>query len=213
MQQLSEGFRLVWLGAWVAAGLLQGCAEVSFKRGARDADITADRAQCAKTEDVRACMESRGYFIRSLGDEDADSDAGMFEDEAEATVEAAPDSEPAEPVNDYSPEEDGVRISAAGPRGETTDLTYAEPSAETLARAGEAPKASTKKAARPPRSPLDRFKVTSWFKLGGRGEEVDPAVAACVRKLGPEHAPEGQRYTRATLGCLKQSGWSAMYKR
>lgn len=188
--------------------MLQACAEVSFKRGAREQDWASDRQACADASDYVTCMEARGYFIRRL-DDDA-SPSAEFADDAEADALPADDASlaasdvEADDLDDLS-----VRIKESGPRGESMEPPQARPSEATLRRAKAAEASKPKK----PADPLERFTVSSWWKLGGRPEEVDSVTAACVKRLGPEHAAEGQRYTRGSLMCIKESGWKAFIRR
>lgn len=71
---------------------------------------------------------------------------------------------------------------------------------------GAQPKPNGKKT---PPDPLDKFKVSSWWKMGGGAGDLKNSIAACVDKLGPAHQPdmEKQIMTRGLILCLKDKGW------
>ena len=70
------------------------------------------------------------------------------------------------------------------------------------------------KAAPIPKSPLDMFTVSSWWKVGKGAENLKTDIQQCVAKLGPEHQPDMSGTTvkasRGLLLCMKDLGWKAL---
>lgn len=60
--------------------------------------------------------------------------------------------------------------------------------------------------------PMDRFKVSSWWKAGSGHDHLGADTEACVAKLGEPHRPDAQTQhaTRALLLCMKEKGWSGL---
>jgi hypothetical protein len=216
--------------------VIAGCGgEVSWKRGAREQDWAADRIDCAKRSDFIECMADRGWSVTNLGDgrEASGAAAAFFDpDAAMAGTAEAMESEPVQ--SDVNRDPDNLRateaVTAASPASpdgslkrvrpvtvapSPDGLPRAAPSPQTLARVqgSEGTEGVAKRAARAPvapRDPLDRVEVNSWWKLGGRAGEVEQQTAACLEKLGPEHAPQGPMHTLGMLSCLKEKGWRAL---
>lgn len=70
----------------------------------------------------------------------------------------------------------------------------------------EAPSPADKNS---PPDPLTKFKVSSWWKMGGNGEDLKTDTARCVAQLGSAHAPDTVKgeMTRGLILCLKERGW------
>lgn len=82
-------------------------------------------------------------------------------------------------------------------------------SAYVKATGGNQPANGVKEDRSLPPDPLTKFNVSSWWKMGGGGEDLKAAKAACVSKLGPAHAVEdgSKLMTRGLILCLKEQGW------
>lgn len=70
-------------------------------------------------------------------------------------------------------------------------------------------------APKKPADPLDVFKISSWWKMGGSTDQLNGALNACVATLGESHRPDplAQRATRGLLLCMRQSGWYGLQGR
>lgn len=64
----------------------------------------------------------------------------------------------------------------------------------------------------PPKSPLDIYYVSSWWKAGGSPAALKSDTAQCVTTLGEIHRPDpgSGRTTRALLRCMRERGWYAL---
>lgn len=63
-----------------------------------------------------------------------------------------------------------------------------------------------------PPNPLDIYTISSWWKMGGKPEELQLTVDACVKKLGEAHRPPSGslQATRGLLLCLREQGWHGL---
>lgn len=65
-----------------------------------------------------------------------------------------------------------------------------------------------------PKSPMDIFTVSSWWKIGKGAENLKSDIQQCVAKLGPEHQPDMSgttaKATRGLLLCMREMGWKAL---
>lgn len=60
--------------------------------------------------------------------------------------------------------------------------------------------------------PLDRFRISSWWKAGGDAGQLERDTDACVARLGEVHRPDPatRRATRGLLLCMRDKGWTAL---
>ncbi len=164
--------------------LLNGCAEVTFKRGAGPGEMQATEQGCrAKSADVeayKACLNAAGFIYAKPS-----GDAVLFADDAAAGT-------------------DGI---ALGTAPDTSPTVSVEPSG----RAGE-PLPQTAKPAAAPADPRKKVTVASWWKLGGTAGGLEADQASCGATLGEAHAvaPNAKIMTIGMLRCLKGKGWFAV---
>lgn len=66
-----------------------------------------------------------------------------------------------------------------------------------------------------PADPLDRYTIGSWWKAGGKPEELKTATQDCVARLGEAHrpAPGSRQATRGLLLCLREQGWIGLQEK
>lgn len=72
---------------------------------------------------------------------------------------------------------------------------------------------STKVTAPPPvADPLDKFIVSSWWKVGGSADSLQTAINDCVGILGEAHRPNPvtNEATRGLGVCMKDKGWRGL---
>jgi hypothetical protein len=185
-QTISRSFLLFHrLMALIAlALLLNGCGELAYKRGASGNDLSSDRAACKSQDPTPAAVEK---CLANKG----------------WTVQRLDKLEPidVDPVIDAAVIPSDQRIENIG--------GY---SGATQHPAGNVAPAA---AATPPKKmpdPLDKFTVSSWWKMGGNANDLEEAMTACATALGEAHAPDTtkQHVTRGLLLCMKEKGWSGL---
>ncbi len=172
----------------LSLALLGGCGEFAYKRGASASDLEAAKKVCqARSSDpavIEKCLADQGWFVQSL---DRLEPVGV------------------DPVIDASVIPADTRIENAASTPPRPNVS-ANPAA--VAPAGTAPAALRKKAA----DPMDRFKISSWWKIGSNAAALQADTEACVSTLGEAHRPDAisQQATRALLVCMKGKGWSGL---
>jgi len=180
-------------GLLLAMLLMAGCGELAIKRGASGEDLAAARkicqAQGGNAAAMNQCLADKGWVIHDLNGE-------------KSLV--------ADPVIEASIIPSDQRIeNAAGPRpGKVDGVAPAHvptPAPET----GSAH--STSQPAHPPDA-LDRFKISSWWKMGSGAASLQADTEACVATLGEVHRPnpQTQMATRGFLLCMKEKGWRGL---
>ncbi len=63
-----------------------------------------------------------------------------------------------------------------------------------------------------PASPLDRYAISSWWKIGADREALAADTSECVATLGEAHKPDAktQQVTRGFVVCMHGKGWKAL---
>ena len=190
--------KLVWVG--LAAWLLSGCGEISYKRGASPADLEVARKACRASGDDKSadkCLEDQGWVIRKPDDMDLFASVAPSND---ARIPAADVAKvPGAPVSASA----GV---AAQPGAAKTGAAKAA-SGQTAAAAAV--------AVAPPPGPLDVYTVGSWWKIGAGRESLEADMGACVKDLGDAHQPDAKtrQVTRGLVVCLHDKGWKALLEK
>jgi len=188
------------------AFVLNGCGEFAYKRGANAADLETTKKSClAKGGDNAAidqCMESSGWVIQKFNEPDPVMEATYTPDNR--NVASAVTSQSA------------ATPSTSGPA--TSQLTTGKPgsidnAASTNAK-GNVQSASMAQpaAAAQAADPMDTFKVSSWWKIGGSPDAMKVAIESCVTTLGEAHRPDikTQDVTRGMLVCMLDKGWRGL---
>jgi len=188
-----------------AALLLNGCGEFAYKRGANVADLESSKKSClAKGGDTAAidkCMEESGWVVQKFNEPDPVMEATYNPDNRNVT----------KPVSNAAP----VAKSTAPSNSGTTNNMVNSSDTKTPVTAKEKTQAVTMtepQAAPKPADPLDTFKVSSWWKMGGNPESMKVAVEECVSVLGEAHRPniQTQDVTRGMLICMRDKGWRGL---
>lgn len=84
---------------------------------------------------------------------------------------------------------------------------------QTVAASDDNKAESTKVTAPPPTAdPLDKFIVSSWWKIGGNADSLQSAINDCVAILGEAHRPNPvtNEATRGLGVCMKDKGWRGL---
>lgn len=183
--------------AVLACAVLAGCATMTFKRGAGPGAAQSDEDACRKTSSSEAayaeCLRARGWSVSVPGERTAPA----ADTEPSATAPHVP--APAAPGTPAAAHHEKPASAAAG-------TTAPRPAAAASSAAASTPPAPPKP------SPTTLVTVSSWWKLGGNGGDLDAAVAACVDQLGPTHRPAHgpTEVTVALRDCLRGKSWFPM---
>ena len=169
--------------------LLSSCGEFSYKRGASTNDLTSDKKECeAWGGDVALCLKSKGWTVQKLDDLDP------F-----ATASVNPDNRTSNPVsnNTYTK------------KANNTDATS---TSETSTSTAVASTSATSSAPTAPADPLDKFIISSWWKIGGNADSLQSAINECVATLGEAHRPNPitNEATRGLGVCMREKGWRGL---
>jgi hypothetical protein len=175
--------RAVLLGVALSVA---GCGEMVFKRGADPGAMGAAQAECralgADEAVYLGCMERKGFLVK--GSQDSVFVDGVLPQPVSGAA------TPAVPAG-------GSQAAAASSRpvGSAPVVAPGKPAVSAVAP--------------PPKDPLERVAVGSWWKLGGTAEQLAAAQAKCVGTLGPAHRPlqDSGEVTRAMVDCLRDAGW------
>ena len=166
----------------LAALLMSGCGELAYKRGASAGDLQAAKKSCQANAADAATVEK------------CMADKGW----AIQNLEQMEPLDDADPVIEASPLPSNQRIENAASAPSAGQAAATPPPA--AARPGKIP------------DPLDRFKVSSWWKTGSGAASLQADTDTCVARLGEAHRPnpQTQTATRGLLLCMKEMGWSGL---
>lgn len=174
----------------LAALLLSGCGEFSYKRGASVSDLENTKKTCQARGGgdtaIEKCMEDNGWVIQRLNEPDPVAEVSVNPDNRNA----------------------GSPVKAASASMVSTDKALEGKVAEVKSTKDETASAAEIKKA----DPMDTFKISSWWKLGGSAESLKAATEECVTVLGEAHRPNvhTQDVTRGMLLCMGEKGWRGL---
>lgn len=165
---------------------LSACGQFAYKRGAGATDLSQAQKACQTAGDEAAAEKCL-------------EDSGWV----------VKNMEDMDPVAVIMPNSDN-RSSAEPVMIEKEDATASASNTATSTATGSTP-APVKKTA----NPMDVFKISSWWKMGGNDASLNIALNECVDKLGEDHRPpaDHQKATRALLICMKEKSWHGLQAR
>lgn len=183
----------LWMG--LIALSMTGCGELSYKRGASAQDLDATKKSCRSAgsdQAIEKCLEDNGWVVTKLDDIDLFATASVTPDHRNPGGDAARSNAP--------------KTAAAEP----VEPSNSPPASADPGRKPPAIEGGTAYA--PPASPLDVYKVSSWWKLGAGREVMEADTSDCVTQLGDAHKPDNktQRVTRGFVVCMHTKGWKAL---
>lgn len=167
--------------------IMSGCGELSYKRGANLNDLGITKKTCAANNanqtEIEKCLADNGWFVHDLGSSD--------------------DLDVTDPVIEVAVNNDNRRIDAPL---EISDKNRAN--ANNSASNSNSPVTNIKKSA----DPMDIYKISSWWKIGGNASSLQLAINECIATLGEAHRPnsETRQVTRGMLLCMKEKGWHGL---
>lgn len=172
--------------------LISSCGEFAYKRGAGANDLASDKRTCEAISGdhikIEQCMQDKGWTVQKLDDLDP------F-----ATASVNPDNRVISPdTNTYTK---NTTLPDGGKVESSTQTTGGSTS-------------NTAKIATPASAvdPLDKFIISSWWKIGGSAESLQVAINDCVTTLGEAHRPNPttNEATRGLGVCMKDKGWRGL---
>jgi hypothetical protein len=181
------------------------CGEFAYKRGASAKDLDATKKTCQSAGNeaaIEKCLENNGWVVQKL---DA---LGLPDNELFATASVSSDNRM--PNQAKNEKEIVSKTETANheilPKSEHTTKA-AEISTDTDAE-------SVKKEAipTPPVNAFEKYKINSWWKMGGNRDALELSMTACSEKLGEAHLPDRktQIFTRAFAACMYEKGWRGL---
>lgn len=207
-----------------------GCGEFAYKRGASAKDFDAIKKTCQSAGDeaaIEKCLADNGWVVQKL---DA---LGLPDSELFATASVSEDNRNPTPASTIDTSTSEVSISQASETTpETIDssqskLEQAAPKAETsqtevVSKPSAAAKDSTtspqtkaetlKKQIVNSANPYEKYKINSWWKMGGGRDALELSMETCTKRLGDTHVPDrkNQIFTRAFAACMYENGWRGL---
>lgn len=172
--------------------MISSCGDFAYKRGAGANDLATDKRDCeARSNDhkmIEQCLNDKGWTVQKLDDLDP------F-----ATASVNPDNRIISPdTNTYT---------------KNTTLSN-DNKAESAALAPNGINSSSEKPTTPipTADPLDKFIISSWWKIGGNAGNLQDTINDCVATLGEAHRPNPitNEATRGLGVCMRDKGWRGL---
>lgn len=172
--------------------LISSCGEFAYKRGAGANDLATDKRTCeAHSSDhkmIELCLQDKGWTVQKLDDLDP------F-----ATALVNPDNRVISPdTNTYTKNttlSDGGKVESATQANNRSTSNPAKTATPV-----------------PAADPLDKFIISSWWKIGGNAGSLQEAINDCVTTLGEVHRPNPitNEATRGLGVCMRDKGWRGL---
>jgi hypothetical protein len=207
--------------------LASGCGEFAYKRGASAKDYDAIKKRCQSSSDdavIEKCLADNGWVVQKL---DA---LGLPDSELFATASVSEDNRNPTPANtsetttsqkDVEMTETST-IAIAQTTNEQTVPKVDTSRDESASKSSNVEKVSSsssqakagipKKQAVKTVNPFEKYKINSWWKMGGGRDALELSIETCSKKLGDEHLPDrkNQIFTRAFAACMYENGWRGL---
>ena len=172
--------------------LLSACGEFAYKRGASRNDLESAKSMCAarggNQASIEKCLGDNGWLVQQLNQGDPEIDPIMEPSVTKDNRSADTTTLSNKPLKEHSPNQSNP---ATGAEENTAPV-------QTLIKK--------------PSDPMDTFKVSSWWKIGGGADSLKLAINECVSMLGESHRPDDktQIATRGLLVCMNGKGWRGL---
>jgi len=217
----------------VATLFTTGCGELAYKRGASAKDLETTKKSCQNAgneEAIEKCLEDNGWVVQKLDaiglpDSELFATASVSEDNRNpyqtSPTETAPNeivtAQPNSSQSEAAPSE-ATQINVEKEIVENTKSAQVESVKKSDGAVKEVPvnakvAADTpKKETSPALSPFEKYKINSWWKMGGGRDALELSLATCSKKLGDAHQPDrkNQIFTRAFAACMYENGWRGL---
>lgn len=170
------------------------CGELAYKRGASASELEATKKTCQNAGNeaaIEKCLEDNGWVVQKL---DA---LGLPDSELFATANISEDNRM--PNQTTSEKQTVSKVKTASNVSETSAKVTTKPVKKEISPAPQA-------------NPFEKYKINSWWKLGGNREALELSISACSEKLGEAHQPDRktQTFTRAFAACMYEKGWRGL---
>jgi hypothetical protein len=184
------------------------CGEFAYKRGASASDLEATKKTCQSAGNeaaIEKCLENNGWVVQKL---DA---LGLPDSELFATASVSPDNRmPSQTTSEKESE-----IVSKTETASDEALTKSEHAAKTAEISPKTEAKSVKKEPTPtppPPNAFEKYKINSWWKMGGNRDALEFSITTCSEKLGEAHLPDRktQTFTRAFAACMYEKGWRGL---
>lgn len=207
----------------LAALFTTGCGELAYKRGASAKDLEATKKSCKSAGNeaaIEKCLEDNGWIVQKL---DA---LGLPDSELFAIASVSEDNR--NPMQTLPTQASDSQIESAHSAANQaisekesvskTKTTYNEPVKNSDSVAIDIPKRPKltsdipRKEDPPAISPFEKYKINSWWKMGGGRDALELSMEACSKRLGDAHQPDkkNQIFTRAFAACMYENGWRGL---
>ncbi len=179
----------------LTSALMASCGEFAYKRGAGANDFASAKKECeARSNDsklVAQCLQDNGWTVQKMDELDPFATASVNSDNRAI----APSDSGHTYTNTKNTE---LSTDSATPISNTSSVN-------------EAANAATEKTVQPA-DPLDKFIVSSWWKIGGSADSLQTAINQCVAQLGEAHRPNPVTHetTRGLGVCMRDKGWRGL---
>jgi len=176
--------RWIQTSVLLTALLLSACGELAYKRGATANDLEAMKKTCTSKD------SSKEAVAKCMTD-NGWTVQNLDEAEPIASMQNEPD-----PVIEASENKDNRQT--------------AKPTVVSKPNTANVEISSPEK--KKPADPMDTFKISSWWKLGGSPDNLKSSIQECVQSLGNAHEPnvESKKVTRGLLLCMQKKDWHGL---
>lgn len=206
--------------------LVSGCGEFAYKRGATAKDFDATKKTCQSAGDeaaIEKCLADNGWLVQKLDalglpDSELFATASVSEDNRNPTPASTNEASISQTAAETTPETIDLsqsKLEQAAPKTETfqTEVVskpsaVAKDSTTSPQTKAESPKKQIVKSA----NPFEKYKINSWWKMGGGRDALEISMETCSKRLGDAHLPDrkNQIFTRAFAACMYENGWRGL---
>lgn len=198
------------------------CGEFAYKQGAsaKDFDNTKKTCQSAGNETaIEKCLKDNGWVVQKL------DTLGLPDSELFATASVSEDNRnpyKTSPTEKSDSQNEVIQSEAKQKSSDKEIIKAKEPQDEpskkseaTLKDTPTNPKVAAenpKQEAPPAISPFEKYKINSWWKMGGSRDALELSISTCTKRLGDAHQPDrkNQIFTRAFVACMYENGWRGL---
>ncbi|MDI1298465.1 hypothetical protein [Methylotenera sp.] len=176
--------RWIQISALLTALLLSACGELAYKRGATANDLASMKKTCATKDSAKEAVAK------------CMSDNGWTVQNLDVADPIASMQSEADPVIEATEDKDN-RQTAKPQLVSKPNTTNTENSVPQESK---------------PADPMDTFKISSWWKLGGSPDNLKSSIQECVKSVGEAHEPnvQSKKVTRGLLLCMQKKDWHGL---
>lgn len=207
--------------------LVTACGEFAYKRGASAKDYDATKKTCQSAGDetaIEKCLVDNGWVVQKLDalglpDSELFATASVSEDnrnptsattnEASTSQAAAEKTSVSMDLNQSKPEEGANEAKLSQTEVDSKPSVVAKDSPDSKqTKIMESHKKQSASAI----NPYEKYKINSWWKMGGGREALELGMETCTKRLGDTHLPDrkNQIFTRAFAACMYENGWRGL---